>query len=68
MGYTGLIISIWPYIIPPSLTIWEAAANHSSQLFMLVGAAIILPIILCYSFMQYRVFRGKVRESDAGYH
>jgi cytochrome bd ubiquinol oxidase subunit II len=68
LGYSGLIISIWPNIVPPSLTIWDASSNHSSQLFALVGTAIILPIILCYSFMQYRVFRGKVREGDAGYH
>ncbi|PNS09471.1 cytochrome d ubiquinol oxidase subunit II [Solilutibacter silvestris] len=68
LGYTGFIISIWPNIIPPSLTIWEASATHSSQLFSLVGTVIILPIILVYSYMQYRVFRGKVREGDHGYH
>ncbi|QNP40707.1 cytochrome d ubiquinol oxidase subunit II [Lysobacter solisilvae (ex Woo and Kim 2020)] len=67
LGYSGLIISIWPNIVPPSLTIWNASSNPSSQLFALVGTVIILPIILVYSFMQYRVFRGKVREGD-GYH
>lgn len=68
LGYTGLVISIWPYIIPPSLTIWEASSSHSSQLFALVGTVIVLPVILVYNAMQYRVFRGKVREGDAGYH
>ena len=68
LGYTGLIISIWPNIIPPSLSIWDASATRSSQLFALVGTVIILPIILVYSWMQYRVFRGKVREGDHGYH
>jgi cytochrome d ubiquinol oxidase subunit II len=68
LGYSGFIISIWPNIIPPSLTIWDASSSHSSQLFALVGTLIILPIILVYTFMQYRVFRGKVREGDAGYH
>lgn len=68
LGYTGLIISIWPNIIPPSLTIWDASATRSSQLFALVGTVIILPIILVYSWLQYRVFRGKVREGDHGYH
>lgn len=68
LGYSGFIISIWPNIIPPSLTIWEASSTHSSQLFSLVGTVIILPIILCYTYMQYRVFRGKVREGDGGYH
>jgi cytochrome d ubiquinol oxidase subunit II len=68
LGYTGLIISIWPYIVPPSLTIWEASSSRSSQLFALVGTVIVLPIIFVYHAMQYRVFRGKVREGDAGYH
>jgi len=68
LGYSGLIISIWPNIIPPGLTIWEASSNPSSQKFALFGVAIILPIIFVYNIMQYRVFRGKVREGDAGYH
>jgi cytochrome bd ubiquinol oxidase subunit II len=68
LGYSGLVISIWPNIVPPSLSIWEASSNHSSQLFALVGVVVILPVILCYSFMQYRVFRGKVRSGDQGYH
>ncbi|ACD20067.1 cytochrome d ubiquinol oxidase subunit II [Paraburkholderia phytofirmans] len=68
LGYTGLVISIWPYIIPPSLTIWDASSSHSSQLFALVGTVIVLPVILVYNAMQYRVFRGKVREGDPGYH
>jgi cytochrome d ubiquinol oxidase subunit II len=68
LGYSGLIISIWPNIVPPSLTIKDASSSHSSQLFTLVGTVIVLPIILVYNAMQYRVFRGKVREADAGYH
>jgi len=68
LGYSGLIISIWPNIVPPSLTIWAASSAHTSQLFALVGTVIVLPIIFVYNAMQYRVFRGKVREGDAGYH
>jgi cytochrome bd ubiquinol oxidase subunit II len=68
LGFTGLVISIWPNIVPPSLTIWEASSSHSSQLFALVGTVIVLPVILVYNAMQYRVFRGKVREGDPGYH
>jgi cytochrome d ubiquinol oxidase subunit II len=68
LGFTGLVISIWPNIIPPSLTIWQASSSHSSQLFALVGTVIILPVILVYNAMQYRVFHGKVREGDTGYH
>jgi cytochrome d ubiquinol oxidase subunit II len=67
LGFSGLVISVWPYIVPPSLTIWDASSNHSSQLFALIGVAIILPVVLCYSFMQYRVFRGKVRDTQQGY-
>lgn len=68
LGYTGFIISIFPHIIPPSLDIWEAASPRSSQLFTLVGAFIIIPIILTYNSMAYWVFRGKVRHGDEGYH
>lgn len=68
LGYSGLLISIWPHLVPPSLTIWDASSSHSSQLFLLVGTAIILPVILLYNAMQYRVFKGKIRSGDAGYH
>jgi cytochrome d ubiquinol oxidase subunit II len=62
----GLGISIWPYVIPGRVTIWEAAAPYSSQLFMLVGAAVLVPIILAYTAWSYWVFRGKV--GSHGYH
>lgn len=68
LGYTGLIISIFPNIIPPSVDIWTASAPRSSQVFTLVGAAIIIPIILTYTTLAYWVFRGKVRADDEGYH
>ncbi|HGS5822348.1 ubiquinol oxidase subunit II [Vibrio parahaemolyticus] len=67
LGFAGLGISIWPNIIPPSISIWEAAAPASSQRFMLVGAVIIIPIILAYTFWSYYVFSGKVKEDEA-YH
>ncbi|VWB28558.1 ubiquinol oxidase subunit II, cyanide insensitive [Burkholderia arboris] len=60
LGYTGFIISIWPNIVPPSVTIWDASSSRSSQLFALVGTVVVLPMILFYNAMQYRVFRGKV--------
>lgn len=62
----GLGISIWPNVIPARLSIWAAAAPHSSQLFMLVGAAVLVPIILAYTAWAYWVFRGKV--GHEGYH
>jgi cytochrome d ubiquinol oxidase subunit II len=62
----GLAISIWPDVIPGRVTIWQAAAPHSSQAFMLVGALVLVPVILAYTAWSYWVFRGKVGEH--GYH
>ena len=62
----GLAISIWPDVIPGRLSIWDAAAPYSSQLFMLVGALVLIPLILAYTAWSYWVFRGKVGEE--GYH
>ncbi|QMI04245.1 cytochrome d ubiquinol oxidase subunit II [Citrobacter sp. RHB25-C09] len=67
LGFSGLGISIWPNIIPPDVTLYEAAAPPQSQGFMLVGAIIIIPVILAYTFWSYYVFRGKVRHGE-GYH
>jgi cytochrome d ubiquinol oxidase subunit II len=67
LGYLGLVISVFPYLVPPSLTIWQTAATPASQSFMLVGTLVLLPIILGYVAFVYWVFRGKVREGE-GYH
>jgi len=62
----GLAVSIWPNVIPARLTIWEAAAPHRSQVFMLWGASVLIPVILAYTGWAYWVFRGKV--GSEGYH
>lgn len=67
LSYTGLGISMFPYIVPRSITIWQAAAPESSQIFMLVGVSILIPIILIYTGWAYWVFRGKV-DPQSGYH
>jgi len=67
LSYAGLGISMYPYIVPRSITIWQAAAPHSSQVFMLVGVAVLVPIILAYTTWAYWVFRGKV-DPESGYH
>lgn len=67
LGYTGLVISLWPQIVPPSLSIWQAAAPAASMGFTLVGALLIIPFILGYTAWSYYVFRGKVK-AGAGYH
>jgi cytochrome d ubiquinol oxidase subunit II len=66
-GYLGLVISNFPYIVPPSLTIWDTAAVPASQIFMLFGTLFMLPIILGYFVMVYWLFRGKVQEGES-YH
>jgi cytochrome d ubiquinol oxidase subunit II len=68
LGYLGLVISVFPYLVPPSLTIWQAAAVPKSQMFMLVGTLIMLPIIICYFVFVFWIFRGKVREGEPYHH
>lgn len=67
LSYAGLGISMWPYIVPRSITIWQAAAPENSQVFMLFGVAVLVPIILIYTAWAYWVFRGKVN-AESGYH
>lgn len=67
LGLLGLLISNVPYLVPRSVTVWEAAAAPSSQLFMLVGTLLMLPVILGYTAFVYWTFRGKVRVGE-GYH
>ena len=67
LGFVGLVIGIWPNIVPPTLTIWAAASPPSSQGFVLVGALIMIPAVLTYTAYSYRVFRGKVA-ADACHH
>ena len=65
-SYLGLIVSKWPYIVPPNFTIYDAASAYNSQLFLLLGFLFVIPIILGYTSWTYWVFRGKVKE--VGYH
>ncbi|CAN7690401.1 cytochrome d ubiquinol oxidase subunit II [Rhizobium rhizogenes] len=66
LGFIGLGISIYPYIVPRAVTIWDAAAPRESQVFMLFGALVIIPVILVYTGWAYWVFRGKA--GVHGYH
>ena len=66
LGMAGLGVTMWPYVVPPGITIWEAAAPEKSQVFMLVGVAITMPLIIGYTAWTYWVFRGKV--GAEGYH
>jgi cytochrome d ubiquinol oxidase subunit II len=67
LGYLGLLISNFPYMVPPSLSIWQTAAAPATQIFMLMGTLMTLPIIFGYLIFVYWIFGGKLRE-DEGYH
>jgi cytochrome d ubiquinol oxidase subunit II len=67
LGYLGLVISNYPYLVPPTLTVWDTAAVPASQIFMLIGTLVLLPMILGYFIFIYWLFRGKVREGES-YH
>ena len=67
MCYLGLAISLFPYIVPPSVTLWDAAAAPQSQAFLLIGTLFLFPIILMYTAWSYWVFRGKAT-TEKGYH
>jgi cytochrome d ubiquinol oxidase subunit II len=66
LNFVGLGISVFPYLVPRAVTIWDAAAPERSQGFMLIGVAVILPVILAYTVWAYWVFRGKA--GTHGYH
>lgn len=65
--FLGLAVSVFPYLVPASVTIWEAAAAPESQLFVLLGTIPLLPIILIYTGFIYWTFRGRLKPGE-GYH
>ncbi len=67
LSFVGIGISFYPNIVPPSLSIWDAAAPDSSLAFALYGTVVLVPLILAYTAYSYWVVRGKVNP-DEGYH
>jgi len=65
MAYIGLAASLWPWLVPFSITFRQAAAAGSSQSLLLVGTVIMLPAVLAYTAFCYYVFRGKVSHESA---
>lgn len=59
LGYAGLIISVWPNVVPYHATIWQAAADEATLRFALLGIFVVLPLVLAYTVHAYWVFRGK---------
>jgi cytochrome bd ubiquinol oxidase subunit II len=66
LSFSGLVISLWPMIAPPSVTLWQAAAAPVSHEFLMIGTAFVLPILLLYVVWSYWVFRGKA-SAEGGY-
>jgi len=64
LSYIGLVISFFPYMVPSSVTLWDAAGPDKSLAFLLAGAVFLIPIILAYTAYSYWVFRGKVGETS----
>jgi cytochrome bd ubiquinol oxidase subunit II len=67
LSFAGLTVSLFPYIVPHTLTLWEAAGAPEAQAFLLIGTLFLIPIIFTYTGWSYWIFRGKVR-GDVGYH
>ena len=67
LAFFGLVVSNVPYLVPPVMTVWQAASHPATQLFYLVGAAILIPMILAYTALVFWLFRGKVGPGE-GYH
>lgn len=67
LSFLGLGISLWPYVVPRALTLWQASSSPQAQRFLLAGVAVLIPVILTYTAYSYRVFKGKVTAED-GYH
>ena len=67
-AFGTLAISFWPYMIPFSITIEDAAAPHPGLAFMFWGAGIVVfPLMLLYTAISYTVFRGKLRSPEGHY-
>lgn len=64
LGYVGLMVSLWPWIVPYKVTLWQAAADPRSLSLILVGTAIFLPFVLGYTAYSYYVFRGKADSKE----
>ena len=64
LSYFGLCISFYPNIIPPNISIYQAASPDSSLKFLLIGSIILIPMIITYTAYSYWVFRGKVNSED----
>ncbi|MGB3534714.1 MAG: cytochrome d ubiquinol oxidase subunit II [Microcoleaceae cyanobacterium] len=66
LSFLGLALVVFPYIIPPTITIYQAAADPSSMVIMIIFVGALIPVMLFYNIYQYVVFRGKVTVTSYG--
>ena len=67
LGFAGLVVGLFPYLLPRQLTFMSAASPDSSLVFLLPGVCIFVPLICAYTLWGYRVFSGKVEDFQEGY-
>ncbi|WP_415764331.1 cytochrome d ubiquinol oxidase subunit II [Pseudomonas sp. ZB1P45] len=61
LAFALVIAALYPLIIPPNLTLQAVASSPTSQIFILVGFAVLIPVTLIYNTYGFKVFSGKVR-------
>ena len=66
LAFYGLAYSLFPYLVIDRLTIWQAASAPESLFIILIGAAVMIPIIVAYSILSYWIFRGKATALSYG--
>jgi len=64
LGFVGLVISLWPYVVPRSITVWDGLSDAQAVVFVGTGAVFIIPVVLAYQAHAYWVFRGKAKRLD----
>jgi cytochrome d ubiquinol oxidase subunit II len=62
----GLAASLYPYLIPRSVTAETAGADSLTLVTMTLGIGLLIPVMIVYNAYQYAVFRGKVSSSHYG--
>ncbi len=66
-SFNGLAVTLWPYLVPPRVTIVDAAASAKTLVFMLTGIGMLIPVMMIYNAYQYLVFRGKIHPEEHHY-
>ena len=60
-GFCALVFTLYPWIVPASITLHQAAAPPDTQRFLLISFALLAPVTLLYNTWGFRLFSGKIR-------